>query len=114
MVASSDGLGSVLRRERLIGLHESLPARIGVGLAAGGDGADQRLLGVAFRRKDGLIDHDRAAEQVGLAAGLLVLIEEVDGVRAAEAEIDRVDVVGQRGESPRQNPWCRAGPIAGW
>ncbi len=33
-----------------------------------------------------------------LAASLLVLIEEVDGVGTAEPEIDRVDVVGQRGD----------------
>ena len=32
-----------------------------------------------------------------LAAGLLILVQEIDGVRAAKAEIDRVDIVGQRG-----------------
>ncbi len=31
-----------------------------------------------------------------LAAGLLVLVEEVDGIGAAEAEIDRIDIIGQR------------------
>src|SRR5258707_8913597 len=78
---------ALLRREgSLIVFHEGLPARIfpGIGLAAGGDRADQRVLGVALGRKDGLVDHDRAAEQMRLAAGLLVLIEEVDGVRAAK------------------------------
>ena len=35
---------------------------------------------------------------MSLAAGLLILVEEVDGVRAAEAEIDGVDIVWQRGD----------------
>ena len=33
---------------------------------------------------------------MGVAAGLLVLVEEVHSVGAAEAEIDGVDVIGQR------------------
>jgi hypothetical protein len=85
-------------RMRLVGLHERLPfrVRVVVGHAAGGDGADQRVLGLALRRQHGLVDHDRAAEQVGVAAGLLILVEEVHRVGAAEAEIDGVDVIGQR------------------
>src|ERR1700738_2556151 len=62
---------ALLRREgSLIVFHEGLPARIlpGVGLAAGGGGAGQRVLGVTLGRKDGLVDHDRAAEQMRLAA----------------------------------------------
>src|SRR5258706_2149212 len=88
---------ALLRRESgLIIFYKGLPGWIfpGVGLAAGGDRADQRVLGVTLCRKDSLVDHDRAAEQMRLAAGLLVLIEEVDGVSAAEPAVDRVDVVG--------------------
>ena len=57
------------------------------------NGSDQRLFRLAFRRQHGLIDHDRAADQFRVAAGLLILVEEVQRVGAAEAEIDRVDVL---------------------
>ncbi len=56
------------------------------------------VLGVALGGEDGLVDHDRAAHQMRLAAGLLILVQEVDGVGAAKTEIDRIDVVGQRGD----------------
>src|SRR3954454_15956671 len=86
------------RKRVLICLHEFLPAGIlpGVGLAARRDGADQRVLGVALGGKDGLVDHDGTAHQMRLAAGLLILVQEIDGVRAAEAEIDGVYIIRQR------------------
>ena len=50
---------------------------------------------------------------MGLAAGLLVLVQEIDGVGAAETEIDRIDIVGQRGDDGGEILGARAGPIAG-
>src|SRR4051794_39647043 len=35
---------------------------------------------------------------MGLAAGLLVLVQEIDGVGTAKTKIDRIDIVGQRGD----------------
>ena len=73
----------------------------------------QRVLGAAFGRQDGLVDHDRSAHQMGLAAGLLVLVQEVDGIGAAETEIDRIDIVRQRGDDGGEILRARAEPIAG-
>ena len=47
-----------------------------------------------------------------LAARLLVLVEEVDRVGAAEAEIDRVDVVGQRGDGRGEILGAERHPLA--
>src|SRR5262249_18772274 len=38
---------------------------------------------------------NRAADELGVAAGLSVLIKEVDGVGATEAEVDRIDIIRQ-------------------
>ena len=80
----------------LVGFYKSLPLRVipSVGQRACGVDADQCLFGLALRRQDRLIDHDRAADELGVAAGLLVLVEEVDGVGTAQTQIDGVDVVG--------------------
>ena len=55
------------------------------------------FLGVAFGVQNRAVHHDGAADQVGIAASLLVLVQEVDRVTAAKAEIDRVHVVRKRG-----------------
>ncbi len=67
-------------------------------MAAGGHRADQRVLSATLGGQHGLVDHDAAADQMRFAAGLLVLIEEVDRIAAAEAEIDGIDVIGKRGD----------------
>jgi hypothetical protein len=53
---------------------------------------------LALRAEHGLVGGDRAADQRRSAARLLVLGEEVDSVGAAERDIDRVDIRGNRGD----------------
>ena len=57
--------------------------------------ADQGFFRLALSRHYGLVDHDRAADELGVAAGLLKLVEKVHRVSAAETEIDRIHVIGQ-------------------
>src|SRR5262245_66154365 len=58
-------------------------------------GADEGVLGLALGAQYGLVGHNGAADQIGFATGLLVLVEEVDGIRAADAKVDGIDIIRQ-------------------
>src|SRR5262245_62868666 len=84
----------------LVGLDVACPFRRWVigGERTRGRSADKGLLGLALGAQHGLVGHYGAADQIGFATGLLVLVKEVDGIRATHAEIDSVDVIGQLGD----------------
>ena len=89
---------------RLVVGDELLPgrARVVVGDRPGGGGADDIVALFALGAEHGLVDGDRAADQRGLTARLLVLGQEIDAVGAAERDIDRVGVVRDRRDDRRE------------
>ena len=84
----------------LVGLDEGQPCRrvVGVGDRAGRRRADDDVAHLALRGQHRLVDGDRTADQRRLAAGLLVLGQEVDAIGAAERHVDRVDIVRNGGD----------------
>src|SRR5262245_47050401 len=79
---------------------ELLPVRalVGVGDRAGRRRAQQRLAALALEVEHGLVHGDRSADHGLRTARLLVLRQEVDGVRAAEHDQQRVDVLWDLGD----------------
>ena len=69
-----------------------------IGHRTGGRRAEQRFAPLALEVEHGLVDRDRAADHRLVAAGLLVLAEEVHGVGAAQHDQQRVDVGRQLGD----------------
>src|SRR5271166_4807793 len=94
------GGGEAVLVRRLVLVHELLPGGsvVVVGDRAGCRRADHVVALLALRAEHGLIHGDRAADQRRRAARLLILAEEIDAVGAAERDVDRVDLVGDRGD----------------